>query len=208
MKTPGDALECGHSLAELSAYLDTGEIADPAHLDSCPECQAGLASLRRLSELGNELLTADVADAGSGSDDWMQTILDNLRLELRPGRSIPLRAADPQDTLWETEGSVSALIRSVADSFPGTAAGKCRLLGDITVPGAGITVEVEIAVVYGHAMEERAAALRNELAKVLEVQTELNIQAINITVTDVLELPAPAMTPNKPAMTPNKEDQP
>jgi uncharacterized alkaline shock family protein YloU len=57
-------------------------------------------------------------------------------------------------------------------------------------------------------MEERAAALRNELAKVLEVQTELNIQAINITVTDVLELPAPAMTPNKPAMTPNKEDQP
>lgn len=208
MKTPGDALECGHSLAELSAYLDTGEIADPAHLDSCPECQAGLASLRRLSELGNELLTADVADAGSGSDDWMQTILDNLRLELRPGRSIPLRAADPQDTLWETEGSVSALIRSVADSFPGTAAGKCRLLGDITVPGAGITVEVEIAVVYGLAMEERAAALRNELAKVLEVQTELNIQAINITVTDVLELPAPAMTPNKPGMTPNKEDQP
>lgn len=89
MNTPRDTLDCGHSLAELSAYLDTGQIADPAHLDSCPECQAGLASLRNLSALGSDLLRSDVADAGSGNDDWMQSILDNLQLELRPGRSIP-----------------------------------------------------------------------------------------------------------------------
>ncbi|MDP9935455.1 hypothetical protein J2T11_001809 [Paenarthrobacter nicotinovorans] len=201
MKTPGDALECGHSLAELSAYLDTGYIADPGHVEGCPECQAGLASLRRLSELGHELLASDVAEAGSGTDDWMQNILDNLHLELRPGRSIPLRSEDPHDALWETEGSVSALIRSVVDSMPGTAAGKCRLAGDITTPGAGIDVDVEIAVVYGYSMEDHAAALRNELAEVLAAQTELTIQAINITVTDVLEPPAPAITAIK-------EDQP
>ncbi|MCX8453507.1 Asp23/Gls24 family envelope stress response protein [Paenarthrobacter ureafaciens] len=201
MKTPGDALECGHSLAELSAYLDTGYIADSAHVDACPECQAGLASLRRLSELGNELLASDVADAGSGNDDWMQNILNNLQLELRPGRSIPLRAEDPHDALWETEGSVSALIRSVVDSMPGTAAGKCRLTGDITTPGAGIDVDVEIAVVFGRSLEEHAVTLRNKLAEILAAQTELTIQAINITVTDVLEPPAPAVTPNT-------EDQP
>ncbi|MFJ6535961.1 Asp23/Gls24 family envelope stress response protein [Paenarthrobacter sp. NPDC091711] len=195
MNTPGDALECGHSLAELSTYLDTGEIADPAHLRSCPECQAGLASLRHLSELGSELLSSDLADAGSGHDDWMQSILDNLRLELRPGRNIPLRTENPNDTLWETEGAITALIRSVADALPGTAAGKCRLHGDLTggessTSGAGIIVDVEIAVVYGHPMEERAAELRRELAKTLAFQTELTIEAINITVTDVLELPA------------------
>lgn len=201
MKTPGDALECGHSLAELSAYLDTGYIADSAHVDACPECQAGLASLRRLSELGNELLASDVADAGSGNDDWMQNILNNLQLELRPGRSIPLRAEDPHDALWETEGSVSALIRSVVDSMPGTAAGKCRLTGDITTPGAGIDVDVEIAVVFGRSLEEHAVTLRNKLAEILAAQTELTIQAINITVTDVLEPPAPAVTPTT-------EDQP
>ncbi|QOT17369.1 MULTISPECIES: Asp23/Gls24 family envelope stress response protein [Paenarthrobacter] len=201
MKTPGDALECGHSLAELSAYLDTGYIADSAHVDACPECQAGLASLRRLSELGNELLASDVADAGSGNDDWMQNILNNLQLELRPGRSIPLRAKDPHDALWETEGSVSALIRSVVDSMPGTAAGKCRLTGDITTPGAGIDVDVEIAVVFGRSLEEHAVTLRNKLADILAAQTELTIQAINITVTDVLEPPAPAVTPTT-------EDQP
>ncbi|MFE4195589.1 Asp23/Gls24 family envelope stress response protein [Paenarthrobacter sp. NPDC056912] len=191
MTRPSDTLDCGHSLAELSAYLDTGQFDDPGHLQACPECQAGLASLRRLSELGNDLLQSDVAEAGSGNDDWMQTILDNLRLELRPGRSIPLLSNNPHDTLWETEGAVSALIRSVADSLPGTAAGKCRLLGDITTPMAGVTVEVELAVVYGHSLEERAATLRQELAKTLAVQTEMTIEAINITVTDVLEPPRP-----------------
>lgn len=196
MNTPRDTLDCGHSLAELSAYLDTGQIADPAHMDSCPECQAGLASLRNLSALGKDLLRSDVADAGSGNDDWMQSILDNLQLELRPGRSIPLQSDHPHDTLWETEGSISALIRSIVDALPGTAAGKCRLHGDVTTPGAGITVEVEIAVVYGHSMEERAGQLRQELAQTLAAHTELAIEAINITVTDVLEAPATPTTPS------------
>ncbi|MGR0161953.1 Asp23/Gls24 family envelope stress response protein [Paenarthrobacter nitroguajacolicus] len=211
MNTTGDALDCGHSLAELSSYLDTGQIADPAHLRLCPECQAGLASLRRLSELGSELLSSDLADAGSGNDDWMQSILDNLRLELRPGRNIPLRAENPHDTLWETEGSITALIRSVADALPGTAAGRCRLHGDITgadtsTAEAGITVDVEIAVVYGHPMEDRAAQLRRELAKTLAFQTELHVEAINITVTDVLEPPANP-TPDTPTPTAT-EDKP
>jgi len=187
MSASGDTLDCGHSLAELSEYLDTGRIGNPEHLAQCPECQSGLASLRRLSALGHDLLDADVTEAGSGSDDWMQAILGNLRLELRPGRSIPVRGDDPEDLLSETEGAVSALIESIADGLPGTAAGKCRLQGDVTEPGAPITVGVEIAVVFGHPLEERAAALRRELAETLARDTELNVTAIDVTITDVLE---------------------
>lgn len=187
MSIPSDTLDCGHSLAELSEYLDTGRIGDPQHLGQCPECQSGLASLRRISALGHDLLDADITDAGSGTDDWMQAILNNLSLELRPGRTIPIRADNPADTLSETEGSISALIRSIADDLPGTAAGKCRLHGDVTEPGAPITVGVELAVVYGHPLEERAAALRRQLAETLARQTELNITAIDVTITDVLE---------------------
>ena len=187
MSTPSDTLDCGHSLAELSEYLDTGLIGDPEHLAQCPECQAGLASLRRLSALGNELIDADITEAGSGTDDWMQAILGNLRLELRPGRSIPVRGDDPGDLLAETEGSISALIRSIADGMPGTAAGKCRLQGDVTEPGAPITVDVELAVVYGHPLKEQAAALRWQLAEALSRHTELNITEIQVTITDVLE---------------------
>ena len=194
MSASGDTLDCGHSLAELSEYLDTGRIGNPEHLAQCPECQSGLASLRRLSDLGHDLLDADVTEAGSGSDDWMQAILGNLRLELRPGRSIPVRGDDPEDLLSETEGAVSALIRSIADGLPGTAAGKCRLQGDVTEPGAPITVGVEIAVVFGHPLEERAAALRRELAETLARDTELNVTAIDVTITDVLE---PRQTPQE-----------
>ena len=132
--------------------------------------------------------TPTLAAAGSGTDDWMQAILGNLRLELRPGRTIPRALPTlPADLLTETEGSISALIRSVADSLPGTAAGKCRLHGDVTEPGAPITVGVDVAVVYGHPLEQRAAALRWELAEALARQTELNITAIDVTITDVLE---------------------
>jgi len=187
MNTPNDTLDCGHTLAELSEYLDTGQITDPGHLDHCPECQSGLAALRGISALGDELRDADIAAAGSGADDWMQAILGNLRLELRPGRSIPVRSDHVGDTLSETEGAISALIRSLADALPGTAAGKCRLHGDVSVPGAPVTVAVDLAVIYGHPLKRRAEDFRRQLAETLARQTELNITAIDVTIADVLE---------------------
>lgn len=195
MSVSGSNLECGHSLEELSIYLDTGEFRDPGHLSGCPECQSGLASLRSLAALGEQLLDADVAAAGSGSDAWMQSILDNLQLELRPGRDIPVRPETPGDILTETEGSISALIRSVADAIPGTAAGKCRLDGDVSPPGSPITVRVDVAVVFGHPLEERAAALRRGIEATLARHTELNIAAIDVTVADVLEPGFPGSRP-------------
>jgi uncharacterized alkaline shock family protein YloU len=189
MSMPHDVFECGHTLEELSLYLDTGEFPDPPHLESCPECRSGLDSLRRLSAAGEELFANDLAAAGSGRDDWMKDILANLTLELRPGRSIPLHSDDPADTLSETEGSVIALVRSVADSLPGAVAGKVRLEGDVTVPGEPVAVHVDLAVLFGHPLMPRAASLRQDLATALARHTELNISAIDITVTDVIDAP-------------------
>ncbi|WP_426005210.1 Asp23/Gls24 family envelope stress response protein [Paenarthrobacter sp. NyZ202] len=200
MNASHDTMECGHSLAELSDYLDTGEFSDPAHLESCPECQAGLASLRRLSRFAGDLVHADTAEAGSGTDEWMQSILSNLRLELRPGRTIPLRSDNPADVLSETEGAITALIRSLVDEIPGTAAGRCSLLGDVTEPGAGISVHVDVAVMYGRHLEERASEVRARLAEALGTHTELNVTGIDVTITDVLE---PAASPEN-----NREEQP
>ncbi|KNH13394.1 hypothetical protein ACU18_18545 [Arthrobacter sp. ZBG10] len=195
MSIPNDNLECGHTLEELSMYLDTGEFADPRHLETCPDCRNGLDSLRRLTAAGSELLSNDLAAAGSGNDQWMKNILASLKLELRPGRDIPLRSDDPADRLTETEGSVFALIRSVADATPGAVAGKVRLHGDVTVPGEPITVSVDLAVAFGHPFMRSAAALRLDLAKALARHTELNIAGIDITITDVIE-PSAAQAPD------------
>ncbi|HKU03866.1 MAG TPA: Asp23/Gls24 family envelope stress response protein [Arthrobacter sp.] len=189
MSMPNDTFECGHTLEELSLYLDTGEFADPAHLESCPECRNGLDSLRRLSAAGGELFASDLAAAGTGTDDWMKAILANLALELRPGRSIPLRSEDPADTLSQTEGAVLALVRSVADNLPGAVAGKVRIDGDVTVPGAPVAVRLDLAVLFGQPLVPSAASLRQDLAAALARHTELNVSAIDITITDVIEAP-------------------
>jgi RNA polymerase sigma factor (sigma-70 family) len=78
----------------------------------------------------------DTLRDGDAVKTWLLRITGSRSIDhLRPGRSIPLRSDSPEDVLTETEGSISALIRSVADSLPGTAAGKCRLSGDVTRPG-------------------------------------------------------------------------
>lgn len=188
MSTHNDTFDCGHTLEDLSLYLDTGEFADPKHLDECPECRNGLDSLRRLSATSDELLNLDLAEAGSGNDDWMKSILANLKLELRPGRSIPISSDDPADTLTETEGSIFALIRSVADNTPGTVAGRVRLEGDVTIPGEPITVSLDLAVAFGLPVVRSAEDLRGELMDALALHTELNIAAIDIAVTDVYNM--------------------
>lgn len=191
MSSTNNRPECGRSLEELSAYLDTGEISDPGHVAACPDCQAALDSLGRLATLEAELRDQEITEAGSGSDDWMQSILNNLRLELRPGRDIPLQPEHPGDVLVETEGAILALIRSVTDAVPGATTGRCRLLGDVSEPGAAITVDAQVAVFFGESITAVAEDVRTEIASVLERQTELNIAAINVTVVDVLTQPEP-----------------
>lgn len=56
-----------------------------------------------------------------------------------------------------------------------------------TTRGAPVTVAVDLAVIYGHPLEQRAKDFRRQLAETLARQTELNITAIDITITDILE---------------------
>lgn len=189
MSAPTGGTGCGRSIETLASYLDTGTSPDAAHISSCPQCQAGLAALRQLNRLTGELLAHDLSMAAAPEQSWLREILANLRLETRAGRAIPIRAEDHSDELSQTEGSVIALIRNVGDTIDGATIGRCRLRGDITVPGAPVDLDIRVSAFYGYRLPAMAERLRNEIGTALATHTELNLHTINITITDLRTLP-------------------
>ncbi|MGN5732915.1 Asp23/Gls24 family envelope stress response protein [Arthrobacter psychrochitiniphilus] len=174
---------CSLHIADLSDYLDTGTSPDAAHIENCPQCHARLAGLRSLSAAAHELMDDDVASATSDAS-WLDGILASLRLETRAGRPIPLQGG-PDDELTETEGAVIALVRSVGDSLGGVLIGRCRLEGEVSVPGAPVEVRIHVSARYGYPLPTLAQQLREAVWAQLLVHTELNVVAVHVAFTDL-----------------------
>lgn len=66
--------------------------------------------------------------------------------------------------------------------------GRCRFTGDITVPGEQVTLDVDVSARYGYRLPNLAESLRRELDTALATHSDLNIAAVNITITE-LQLP-------------------
>lgn len=175
--------DCGRPIEDLSDYLDSGASPDAEHIDHCPQCQARLMGLRRLSVAAADLMAADVSTAGSDTT-WLNDMLANLRLETRAGRSIPL-AGGPLDDLSETEGAVMAMIRAVGDSLDGVLIGRCGLTGDISTAGAPVEVNINVSARYGHPLPSLAEELRHAVLAELARQAELNVVAVHVAFTDL-----------------------
>ncbi|MCB5283373.1 MAG: Asp23/Gls24 family envelope stress response protein [Arthrobacter sp.] len=184
---------CGRTIEDLSDYLDKGTSDDVEHISTCPQCQAGLAGLRRLQAFTRDLLAEDLAEAARDDSPWLENILANLGLEIKAGRSIPVAPGLAGDVLFQTEGALTGLVRSVGDTVEGVMIGKCRFAGAVTTPRAPIIVNVDVSARYGYRLPELAATLRTELSAALATHSELNIAALNITITE-LRPPSPPGT--------------
>lgn len=173
---------CGRSIEDLSDYLETGISTDFVHIENCPQCQARLAGLRSLGMLAQDLLHDDIATASEAG--WLDSVVANLRLETRAGRSIPLDGG-ALDTLTETEGAVIAMIRAVGDSLGGVLIGRCRLAGEVTVAGAPVEVNIDVSTQYGYRLPTVAQELRSAVLAELLVHSDLNVVAVNVAFTGV-----------------------
>jgi hypothetical protein len=180
MTSTTDSPGCGRDVEELATYLDTGYAPDEQHIAQCPDCQNALAALRSLNKATREL----------ADQPWLRNILNNLRLETRPGRSIPLRSDRAEDVLSQTEASIIALIRTVGDTISGATIGSCKLRGDPTEPGSPTDVEVGISAFYGVSLPDMAESVRTAVGDALATHTELVVNTINVTITDIRPMPA------------------
>ena len=175
----------GYSLADLSDYLDRGRQPAIPAIDSNPECQAMLASLDRVAGLSRELVARDAAEAPPVDETWVGALLSTIGRELRAGRDIPFAVSDPDTRLTITEGAVRELVRAAGDSVEGVLVGSCSIEGDVTVPGAEVTVALTISIVLSAPVTQLAQTVRDRVRSELLKHTELQVGAIDVTVTDV-----------------------
>lgn len=175
----------GHTIAELSAYLDAERTPTNFSIESSPGCQIALRAFERLHELTAHVLEAQVAAEPAPPDRWVQGIMDRIALEARADRDIPISHPSTTARLALTEGAVRGMIRAAGDSVPDIIVGRCGLDGDVTVLGQPITITVDISVAWGANLPETAERARTAIHRQLVKHTELAIAAIHIIIQDV-----------------------
>lgn len=184
---PGDL--DGHSIEELSDYLDADRTpADPS-IEGSPGCQLALQAMQRLRALSRSMMDADIAAVPAADEGWIGRILESIAFDARAGRRIPLDHTAVTADLAITEGAVRGLIRSAESDVEGAIIGRCRLIGDAMTPGAPVTIAVDASVLWGENVPDTAERLRTAILRRLTAHTDLTIASIDVTIHDIHQLP-------------------
>ncbi|WP_244632411.1 hypothetical protein [Microbacterium sp. Se63.02b] len=161
----------GHTLDELTDYLDAGRQPADRSIDESPGCQLALDALERLHGLGAELIAAEAAAEREVDQGWVDRILSGIAMDARAGRRIRFDSPDPTADLGITEGAIRGLIRSAERAVPGLLIGRCRLDGDLTEPGAPVRVTIDASALHGQPIPLIAEQLRAEVDRDLRAHT-------------------------------------
>lgn len=170
---------------ELTGFLNRGEEPPQELLDRSASNQIAFRSMLRVRSMAKQLLQVDAASAPALEDGWVTRILGNVRREAHAGRDIPLSHPSPRASLVMTEGAVRGLIRAAGDRVSGALIGSCRLVGDVSLPGASVEVEVEVSVFWGESLPAIANRLRSVIRTTLIQHTELAVSTIDVVISDV-----------------------
>lgn len=175
----------GHTLDELTDYLEAGrEPRDPS-IEGSAGCQLALDALAHLRGLGGQLIDADTAAMPPVEESWVDRILGGIALDARAGRRIPFVGDDPSEEFAITEGAVRGLVRSAENAVPGILVGRSVLHGDVTEPGSPITVGIEVSALYGTPIPDAVERLRAEVRERVGRHTDLTLAAVDIAVRDI-----------------------
>lgn len=189
---PGpDADDENDSVERISEYLEAGRVPYDPSIEEDPEARAILRSLIRLRSLSGELIEADAASLPAPDDSWLKGVLGAVTREARSGRDIPFSSTEPGDRFLITEGAVRGLIRDAGDSVEGVLVGRCSIEGDVTDPGAEVTISLTATVLYGISIADSAEHVRAAVHSALLRHTELTVVSIDVEITDVFIARAP-----------------
>lgn len=175
----------GHSVEELSDYLDQDRTPPDTSIENSAGCRIALAALTRLRDMSAEWIEAEAAREGSRDDGWVQQILAHIGHEAHAGRSIPLRHSSPDARLAITEGAVRGIVRAAGDRLGGIIIERVRLNGDVIIPGQPIEISIDATAFWGHSIPDAVEAVRDGILAALTTHTELTIARIDVAIHDI-----------------------
>ncbi|MET8979973.1 Asp23/Gls24 family envelope stress response protein [Streptomyces sp. NPDC004539] len=178
-----EPLPCGRSLSR--AWDAWEHPSDDTHPRSCPHCREAVRELDRL-ESAVRVLRQETRDAVHDTEPLSRRIMDVVRLELRPGRPLPL--GEPAEDLWIMEAVAARAVRAAAETVPGVRAGSCRLLsaGD----DGSVGVRLDIHAPAGPALPDVAERVRERVWEAADRELGMVIAVVDIRVTDLVPAPA------------------
>ncbi|MFF2776046.1 Asp23/Gls24 family envelope stress response protein [Streptomyces sp. NPDC058052] len=182
-----ELLACGRDLATVWEQAALAPTDDP-HALTCTYCRQAVADLEHLRAAA--LPAAATRPAGLDDSALVQRVMDVVRLELRPGRDLPL--GDAAENSWIYESVAARTLRAAAEEVPGVRAGSCRITppGSRTSPARGpVAVQIDITAEYGRDLRSTSDAVRDSLARAARERLGLAVSAFDVTVTDLHDPP-------------------
>ncbi len=175
----------GHSVDQLTDYYDAGFTpADPS-IDSSVGCQMALAAIGRLRALTNKVIEDGARALPPLDESWLAGILEQISVQVQPGRDIPLDLIGDEGRVVITEGAVRGIIRSAGDQIPGLLVGRVSLIGDVTRADEPIAVSVDATAIWGYHILDSAEQLKQAIDREVRTHTYLNVISIDVNVHDV-----------------------
>ncbi|MFH8992601.1 hypothetical protein [Streptomyces sp. NPDC017940] len=189
-----DVLPCGRELARVWELAEAGQ-PDP-HTAGCAHCTEALRALRAL-----EGVVARARDDEPPVPPWdtaalTDRVMDVVRLELRPGRTLPLGEVD--EDAWIVEAAAARTFRAAVDTLPGVRAGSCRVEAapqDASasppppgrLPRGPARVRVEVQAGLSWNLQRVADEVRARIVGAADHELGMRIAAVDVVVTDLLD---------------------
>lgn len=181
-----ERLACGRLLSGVWDAWDADRTAEDPHLLACPHCSAALAELTGLGEAVRRSRAEEPGVPEAAAAAITARVMDLVRLELRPGRPLPL--GESEEDQWIVEAAAARLLRAAVDALPGVRAGSCRIApldpADATGP---VHVRVEVAASLDRSLPDLADAVRARIAAVADQDIGIRLGAADVRVVDVLD---------------------
>ncbi|MER7956956.1 Asp23/Gls24 family envelope stress response protein [Streptomyces sp. NPDC096030] len=178
-----DRLPCGRHLADVWTSAERRE--DDPHPASCGSCRRAVEDLERLESVVRGLRDESertVPDTAS----LTRRVMDVVRLELRPGRPLPLGAVS--ENLWIMESVAARALRGAAESVPGVRAGSCRFHSPS--PDAPPVVRVEVHAPAGQHLPAVAESISRAVHGTADRSLGMPVAVVDIVIADIVGSPA------------------